>query len=171
MSTHNGKLPSSQPEDLVTQPRRRKFMAIIVGLINLSLFGAIFGPIVGFIASPLKTKKAGQWVPVLGESELAPGQVREASFTMKIKDGYHTVDRKYTMYLRRGDDGVVCIDPACTHLGCRVLYQESNHRFVCPCHGGVFSADGKNISGPPPKPLETHPVKVEGGKIWVYKEA
>ena len=170
MSAHNGKA-NVQPIDTVAQPQRRRLMAIIVGIINVSLIGAIFGPVVGFIASPMKTKKKGQWISVLDESELAPGQVREASFTMSIKDGYHVVDRKYTMYLRRGADGVVCIDPACTHLGCRVLYQEANHRFVCPCHGGVFAADGKNVSGPPPKPLDTHPVKVENGRIWVYKEA
>ena len=170
MSATNGKL-HIEPVDTVTKPQRRKLMAIIVGIINLSLVGAIFGPVVGFVASPLKTKKKGQWIPVLDESELAPGQVKETSFTMSIKDGYHVVDRKYTMYLRRSEDGVVCIDPACTHLGCRVLYQESNHRFICPCHGGVFSAEGKNVSGPPPRPLDTHPVKVENGRIFVYKEA
>lgn len=165
----NGQSDNQQAD--AKSPQRRKLLGVAVALINIALASAFLGPVLGFIASPLKRKKQGQWVPILGDSELSPGQVKEVNFSIRVKDGYHEVDRKYSLYLRRGDDGVVCIDPACTHLGCRVRYQEANHRFVCPCHGGVFSEAGDVVSGPPPKPLEKHPVKVENGKIWIYKEA
>lgn len=151
-------------------PERRKLLGIAVAAINLVLVGAIVGPVLGFIASPIRRKRKGEWVPILEEAGIAKGEVKEVAFTIKVQDGYHIVDRKYTVFLRRSDEGVVCIDPACTHLGCRVRYQSDRHRFLCPCHGGVFSEDGKVVSGPPPKPLETHRVKVESGKIWIYKE-
>lgn len=159
-----------QMQNDVASPERRKILGFAVAAINFALISAIVGPVVGFVISPMRRKKKGQWVSILDETLLAMGEVKEVTFSMQIKDGYQVVDRKYTLYLRRSDEGVVCIDPACTHLGCRVRFQSDKHRFVCPCHGGVFSEDGKVVSGPPPKPLEQHKVKVESGKIWIYKE-
>ncbi|MBX3117453.1 MAG: Rieske (2Fe-2S) protein [Fimbriimonadaceae bacterium] len=165
--SHNNSNPQ---DDTVKNKERRKFLGIAVGVINIALIGAIVGPVLGFVASPLKRRKKGEWVAVLDDSHLAPGDVKDVSFTMRIRDGFQDVDRQYTVFLRKSDDGVVCIDPACTHLGCRVKYQSDQHRFLCPCHGGVFNQDGDVVSGPPPRPLDKHPVKVEGGKIWIYKE-
>ncbi len=50
----------------------------------------------------------------------------------------------------------------CTHLGCIVEYRpENGGYFHCNCHGGEYDLNGKNISGPPPKPLT--PLKVSLG--------
>lgn len=149
---------------------RRKAMGVIVGVINLGLIGAIVGPMVGFAAAPLGNKRKTQWVELMDENLIAPGEVKEVNFTMRIVDGYHEIDQKYTVFIRRSEKDVVCIDPACTHLGCRVKFQSDQHRFVCPCHGGVFDVEGKVKSGPPPKALDRHPVKIENGKIWVARE-
>jgi thiosulfate dehydrogenase [quinone] large subunit len=55
----------------------------------------------------------------------------------------------------------------CTHAGCTVNYDASNSEFVCPCHGGAYSArTGHVLSGPPPGPLPPIPVKVTGGQIY-----
>lgn len=37
----------------------------------------------------------------------------------------------------------------CPHLGCKVHWQDEEQRFFCPCHGGVFDAEGRGIAGPP----------------------
>jgi len=50
------------------------------------------------------------------------------------------------------DQGLYAISAICTHLGCTVARQEEGG-FFCPCHGSRFDAQGKNISGPAPKPL------------------
>lgn len=155
----------------VSNPQRRKLLGGLVAIINLGLFSALFGPLIAFIGSPLKKKKAGRWIPVLEESELPLNSVKEVTFTVKVEDGYHIVDRAYTVFLKRNDNNIVCIDPACTHLGCRIKHQTDSRRFICPCHGGVFDEDGNVVSGPPPKPLERHDVKIEDGKIWIYREA
>lgn len=154
----------------VADPSRRRAMGIIVGVINLGLIGGIVGPVIGFAGSPISQKKKKIWVPLLDENQIGVGEVKEVNFSMMVQDGYHTVERKYSVFLRRSEDGFICIDPACTHLGCRVEHQSDRHRFICPCHGGVFSEDGLVKSGPPPKPLERHPVKVERGKIWISRE-
>lgn len=163
-------MPHNEELDAEAQISRRKMMGVVVGVINLGLIAVVGLPVAEFVTSPLQTKRKKVWVELMPDDQIAPGEVKEVNFSMKIVDGYHETERKYTVYVRRDEAGVMAIDPACTHLGCRVRYQTDKHRFVCPCHGGVFNDDGTNKSGPPPKPLERHPVKVENGKIWVERE-
>jgi cytochrome b6-f complex iron-sulfur subunit len=55
----------------------------------------------------------------------------------------------------------------CTHLGCIVSWNSERHQIECPCHAGFFDLEGRVISGPPPKPLPLHDVRVLNGKILV----
>jgi Rieske Fe-S protein len=43
----------------------------------------------------------------------------------------------------------------CTHLGCRVRWDDRAQKFKCPCHGGEYDDKGRVVSGPPPRPLST----------------
>ncbi|MFZ1936679.1 MAG: Rieske 2Fe-2S domain-containing protein, partial [Thermoguttaceae bacterium] len=49
---------------------------------------------------------------------------------------------------------IVALRTACTHLGCMTVWQESQQRFRCPCHGSAFTKEGINVAGPAPRPLE-----------------
>jgi Rieske Fe-S protein len=51
--------------------------------------------------------------------------------------------------VQRSESAFQAFSSVCPHLGCRVRWEEENHRFFCPCHRGVFDADGKAVSGPP----------------------
>jgi thiosulfate dehydrogenase [quinone] large subunit len=56
----------------------------------------------------------------------------------------------------------------CTHAGCTVQYDSSNDQFVCPCHGGTYSAStGAVTGGPPPAPLTQIPARLVNGEIRV----
>lgn len=152
-------------------PQKRKFLAWSVGAINLAVLVGIFAPLAGFIGSPLKKKEKGDWIDVMPEDELKAGEIKETRFKCRVEDGYQIVEREYVVFLKRYPDRIIAFDPACTHLGCRILYKGEQKKFLCPCHGGVFDEDGKVVSGPPPKPLETHGVKVENGRIYVDRRA
>jgi Rieske Fe-S protein len=39
---------------------------------------------------------------------------------------------------------------------------------MCPCHGGVYYADGEHASGPPPRGLYQYEYKVDGGQLMVH---
>lgn len=148
-------------------PTRRNLLGWLVGIINLAVFAVVAGPVVGFVTSPLRSKAKKQWVSVLPEHELADGDTREVRFAVLVLDGYAKKEHEYAIFLRRDGDQVLAFDPACTHLGCRVHFQGDKKRYLCPCHGGVFDDQGHVVSGPPPKPLDQHPVRVEGGQIQV----
>ncbi|MEJ2471872.1 MAG: Rieske (2Fe-2S) protein [Desulfuromonadales bacterium] len=61
----------------------------------------------------------------------------------------------------------VALSAVCTHLGCIVAWQKQAGEFLCPCHGGRFSAEGQVLGGPPPSPLESFPVKLEGDQLKI----
>lgn len=58
----------------------------------------------------------------------------------------------------------------CTHLGCTVQFRSDKQCIYCACHGGVYDANtGKNVAGPPPKPLPPLKVAVVDDKVIVSK--
>ncbi len=58
----------------------------------------------------------------------------------------------------------------CTHLGCIPSYIEGQQIFKCACHGGEFDVCGKNTFGPPPRPFDIPPFKIEGNKLVLGEE-
>lgn len=71
------------------------------------------------------------------------------------------------LLLVRLPDGFRAFSAICTHLGCIVEWDGPNREILCPCHAGVFDAEGRMVSGPPPRPLPTYKVTVMDGKIYV----
>ena len=59
----------------------------------------------------------------------------------------------------------------CTHLGCTVQYRPDLHEIWCPCHNGIYDLQGRNISGPPPRPLAQYQVHIQGENIVVVRNA
>jgi Rieske Fe-S protein len=57
----------------------------------------------------------------------------------------------------------------CTHLNCTVQYRPDLRGIWCACHNGVYSVDGRNVSGPPPKPLESYQVLIKADQIFVRR--
>ena len=61
------------------------------------------------------------------------------------------------------------VSAVCTHLNCTVQYRSDLHAVWCACHNGMYSVDGRNISGPPPRPLEAYEVVLKGEDIYVRR--
>lgn len=74
------------------------------------------------------------------------------------------------VFVRRLPGRIPCfqaLSALCTHKGCPVAWRPGEKHFVCPCHGGKFDANGRNVAGPPPTPLPVLPVKVVKGLVMV----
>ena len=54
----------------------------------------------------------------------------------------------------------------CTHLNCTVQYRSDLTQIWCACHNGHYDLNGKNVAGPPPRPLEAFTVKRAGTRSW-----
>ena len=55
-------------------------------------------------------------------------------------------------------EGIYSISSKCTHLGCNVGWKQDQETFECPCHGSIFSKDGKVKEGPAPRGLEWYAI-------------
>jgi Rieske Fe-S protein len=63
--------------------------------------------------------------------------------------------------LRAGED-VKAFNALCTHVDCTVRYRVDREDIFCSCHEGIYDLSGRNISGPPPRPLESYKVTLRG---------
>jgi Rieske Fe-S protein len=70
--------------------------------------------------------------------------------------------------VHQADGSFAAYNAICTHLGCTVQYKPELQRIWCACHGGQYDpATGKNVAGPPPRPLEAYRVKTKGSGLVV----
>lgn len=75
--------------------------------------------------------------------------------------------------VKRDDKGLRAFNATCPHLGCRVHWEADKKRFFCPCHNGVFNADGVATEGPPAdagQSLANVPLEVDEKSGVVYLE-
>ena len=76
--------------------------------------------------------------------------------------------RSGRFYLSRlSDGGFLAMSLKCTHLGCSVGWNESENRFVCPCHSSSFELNGNVLSPPAPSALDLLPIFIENGIVKV----
>ncbi|HAG49798.1 MAG: hypothetical protein A2X87_01480 [Deltaproteobacteria bacterium GWC2_42_51] len=71
------------------------------------------------------------------------------------------------IFLLKTDTGLMAFSRKCTDLGCLVNWDKARQEFICPCHQGVYNRNGKNIAGPPPRPLDRFQVVQKGENIYV----
>jgi menaquinol-cytochrome c reductase iron-sulfur subunit len=62
---------------------------------------------------------------------------------------------------------IVAWTATCPHAGCFVGFQPANNQFFCPCHNSAFGMDGKVLSGPPPRDLDSLEVEEQDDSIMV----
>ena len=63
-----------------------------------------------------------------------------------------------------GGKPCLLIHAVCTHLQCTVEFRPASGDIFCNCHNGVYDLNGRNIAGPPPRPLEVYLAKKGDGK-------
>lgn len=138
----------------VSPPQRRKFLFTMLGGLGALIGAASAWPVFRFL-SPIEKGGSGDKVMV-ARSDVAQGK---AHFFQ-----YHG---KPAVVLQPAPGEFVALSAVCTHLGCVVAWQEQAGEFLCPCHGGRFSAAGQVLGGPPPAPLETYVVELDGDQLKI----
>lgn len=137
------------------QAGRRRFLSqAVMGfglLFGMGLLGLRFFQ---FLVPARKTRRAE---PVLLGAE---GSLPlDEAVTMEF--GSHKL-----LVLRTGE-GIAAFSRRCTDLGCLVSWDKHREQFICPCHQGIYDKRGKNVAGPPPRPLDRYDIVNRGGQVYV----
>jgi menaquinol-cytochrome c reductase iron-sulfur subunit len=158
--------PAPRPDASPLQ--RRRFLTRISVALSAAV-GAVIGlPVIGFLVAPLTRKEPRVWRPVGRVDEFRIGETVSVRFEDASPLPWAGVTARTAAWLRRDDESrFTAYSVHCTHLGCPVRWISEAGLFLCPCHGGVYYADGKVSAGPPPKPLPTYPVRVRGGQVEI----
>jgi Rieske Fe-S protein len=134
---------------------RRRALALfvnsVVGLIGGSL-SAVLG---AFALRPSRAPQTDRWLRAGALLDLTPNVPVPRVLVASRQDGWYRERARQTVFLVwDGDKAVHALSATCTHLGCQVGWDAATKNFRCPCHGGVFDAQGNVVSGPPPRPLD-----------------
>jgi Rieske Fe-S protein len=149
---------NQQPE-IPQEQSKRDFLQIFLGGGALALMGAVFYPILAYLNPPKQAEvevtsvKGGK----LSELEKDTGRI--------IKFG-----SKPVILIRTASGDVKAFSATCTHLDCTVQYRKDFGTIWCACHNGKYDLNGRNISGPPPRPLDEFRVVVQGDDIFISKK-
>jgi succinate dehydrogenase / fumarate reductase iron-sulfur subunit len=84
-----------------------------------------------------------------------------------VKSGFYTERVSLPVLVSRAAGALICFSATCPHLGCTVRWDGNSSRFRCACHGGTFDRDGTVLAGPPPRPLDRYPFKIDSGQLLV----
>jgi menaquinol-cytochrome c reductase iron-sulfur subunit len=166
----SGDDPASGPE----QVGRRRFLrwASAAGAALSALLVGV-PSVVAFFAPAFRRPPKRAWIKVAEDiATLDVGIPTKVDFVEATQDAWVESRALRTVWLYSEDgETFTAYSGTCTHLGCSYGYDQKRDRFVCPCHRGVFDVKtGAVLSGPPPRALDTLPVKVENDSLYVEFE-
>ncbi len=152
-----------------TKLDRRGFVKIVTAFLG-SLMGAILAlPIISYFISPALEKREGlDWIPVGSLEQYPEGEPTPFYFTRTTQNGWEKSTQSFGIYVIRKSSGEVDVfSDVCTHLSCRVSWDDEIGEFYCPCHAAYFAKNGEVISGPPPRPLDRYETRLEGDQLFI----
>jgi menaquinol-cytochrome c reductase iron-sulfur subunit len=150
-------------------PTRRFFLEVAsVGMVGAALT-VVAVPIVTVLISPQIKMPSGVWRDVGALSHFQIGQTVLVTFEDAAQLPWAGIGQKNAAWLRRlSSTEFHALSIYCQHLGCPVRWEPGAQLFMCPCHGGVYYADGTVAAGPPPRPLRSYLTRVDRGQVQIY---
>jgi len=150
--------------------RRGVFLKLAV------LFNALVGiilavPIVRYIFSPMiRQRRPGyaSWISLGSLNNFPAGETRLATYRNPVVKSWDGVTADIACWVRHVDaENFQVFAINCAHLWCPVRWFPQSSLFMCPCHGGVYYADGSRAAGPPERGLFQYSYKVEGDSLFI----
>ncbi len=144
----------------VVEPSRRRW-------VNLLLGGGLLGSIASFLYPALR-----YMIPPPVPESTSRSVVAAKVIELKRNSGkVFQFGSKPALLIRTARGEFVALSAVCTHLNCTVQYRDDLRQVWCACHNGLYDLAGRNVSGPPPRPLETFEVHVQGEDVIVSRKA
>jgi len=149
---------SRMPVARDTPMRRRGFLEVILGSGFVATAAAFLYPVVRYLVPPQAADLGADSVVAGRTGELKPNSGK--IFRFGSRPG---------LLIRTASGEYHAVSATCTHLSCTVQYRDDLHQVWCACHNGTYDVNGRNVSGPPPRPLEQFDVQARGDEIFVRR--
>jgi Rieske Fe-S protein len=170
---------------LPAYPRSKFLEASLIGL-SAALGGVLTLPVLGFMVLPSFTDVETDDVDLGPIDNFPQGQYVIATYLANPAQGEVT---RRTAFIRNngpadnGDPSFTILYSRCVHLGCPVqpngpidetaLKKVGNvelrpvlaQSFGCPCHGGLYDAEGNRTAGPPVRSLDRYTFSIKNGSL------
>lgn len=163
--------PATSTSAAPLAPPRRRFFEVLTYLSGAIAAALVGVPFVGYVVAPRKRRV--QWV-TLGPVEQFPvDQTRLVEFDNPLRQPWDGIVAHTGVYVRNDGESTdeahrfLVLAVNCAHLGCPVSWFPESGLFMCPCHGGVYHADGERASGPPPRGLFHCVWRVNAGQLEI----
>jgi menaquinol-cytochrome c reductase iron-sulfur subunit len=157
-------------EDPQVLTRRRFLNRISLALSGLAA-AVVSVPIVAYLLSPLLQPAPEEWRDLGPVQNFLIGTTVEVAIDEPSSLPWAGQTALTAVWLRRNaDQDFTAFGLNCTHLGCPVNWRAGAELFLCPCHGGVYYADGSVAGGPPPRPLVRYAVRItDNNRVQVLR--
>ena len=139
---------------------RRSLLDVFLSGSIIAFLGAVFYPVARYLSPPKVDEVVTSSVVAAKVAEVTPNAGK--IFRFGSKPG---------ILIRLPSGEWRAFSAVCTHLQCTVQYRSDLEQIWCPCHNGHFDLFGKNVSGPPPAPLQPYDVNVKGDEVVVSRRA
>jgi Rieske Fe-S protein len=149
--------PRTDSETTPTIPRRR-FLDGFLWTSVTALLAAIFYPVVRYLSPPRIPEAAGSRVLAAKVAEMEAESWK--IFPFGSEPG---------ILVKVGPGEFRAFSALCTHLDCTVQFDDPSRRIWCACHNGWYDLTGRNVGGPPPRPLTAFEVQVVGDDVFVSR--
>jgi Rieske Fe-S protein len=148
----------AQPPPEVPPSRRRLLRWLLSGA-SSTLLGVLLYPVVRYVAPPGQPEAAGETAVVgkVKDFPLNSGKV--------VRFG-----ARPAIVLRMPSGEFRAFSAVCTHLQCTVQYRPDMELVWCACHNGRFDLAGRNVAGPPPRPLDPLQIALRGDDVVVSRK-
>ena len=148
----------------------RRWLLMKAGIALNGLVGlALAVPVVRYIFAPWRKDSSYEsWISLGAVKSFTAGETRLALFKNPFTRSWDGPTDNVACYVRREEaDKFQVFAINCAHLGCPVRWFPQSQLFMCPCHGGVYYADGSRASGPPTRGLFTYDWKVVSNELHI----
>jgi len=136
---------------------RKRFVDWLLGTSAGGFVAAVFYPVVRYVIPPEVPESAVSSVTLAFTADDVPSNTGRI-FKFGTRPG---------LLVKTPGGELRAFSARCTHLDCTVQYREDLNHIWCACHNGHFDLSGRNIAGPPPRPLDQFDVNVRGSQIVV----
>jgi menaquinol-cytochrome c reductase iron-sulfur subunit len=150
---------------------RRRFLKVFIVGLGALVSIALGIPFIGALLGKSSVMRKLAMAKVINVSYLTEGQPKRVNFLWQKQDAYiHSSVVHSVWAIEHSSTDVTVFSPICPHAGCYYNWDESAHQFHCPCHGSVFSTDGKVLGGPAPRALDALPHEIKDDDLYVMWE-